>query len=75
MQSYDQLQRDYNELLNSHNSLKQNLKEDSTLFTVALFLSGHRDQLLSEACKIIESHGSLMAAVEYAEKHPMEFSE
>ena len=62
---------DYKQLLNNYYKLKDDMLELNALMHVALYLSGHRDELLERACKILEEQNSYMKAYMYAEEHPI----
>ena len=62
---------DYKQLLDNYYKLKDDMLELNALMHVALYLSGHRDELLKRACEIMEEQNSYMKAYKYAEEHPM----
>ena len=62
---------DYKQLLDNYYKLKDNMLELKALMHVALYLSGHKDELLERACEIMEEQNSYMKAYKYAEEHPI----
>ena len=62
---------DYEQLLNNYYKLKDDMLELNALMHVALYLSGHKDELLERACEIMEEQNSYIKAYKYAEEHPI----